>query len=118
MLDFGDYECLSEVASGSTGTVWRARHRELDRVVAVKELSPELRLRPGFLDLFRSEARNLATIDDPHVLRLYDYVEEADRTWMAEEWVDGIRLDLLTQAHGRLSTEQALGVMRGVLKGL
>ena len=118
MQDFGDYECLDEVARGSTGVVWRARHRELDRVVAVKELSPELRARPGFLDGFRAEARHLAALDDPHVIRLFDYVEEPERAWMAEEWVDGVPLSRLLSAAGPLTAEQSLGVLRGVLMGL
>lgn len=118
MRDFGDYECLTQVARGSTGIVWRARHRELDRVVAVKELSPELRDRPGFLDGFRAEARHLATLDDPHVIRLFDYVEEPERAWMAEEWVDGAPLSQVLSAAGPLTAEQSLGVLRGVLMGL
>jgi hypothetical protein len=118
MEDFGDYECLAAVASGSTGSVWRARHRELDRVVAVKELSAALRDRPGFLEGFRTEARHLAALDDPHVVKVFDYVEEPHRAWMAEEWVDGVRLDVLLDATGRLTAEQALGVLRGVLLGL
>jgi hypothetical protein len=116
--DFGAYECLEQVGHGSTGTVWRARHRELDRIVAVKELSPALRHRPGFLDGFRAEASHLAALHDPHVVRVFDYVEEPDRAWMAEEWVDGVRLDALRHSVGRFTAEQALGVMRGVLLGL
>ena len=57
---FGPYEVLEWVAAGSTGTVYRARHSEIARIVAIKELSPELLCLPGLSERFRGEARTLA----------------------------------------------------------
>ncbi len=118
MVAFGDYEVLGPVASGSTGTVWKALHPQLKRTVAIKELSAELRSQPGFLERFRAEARILAGLDDPHVVAVFDYVEEPGRAWIVQEWVDGASIEAVLAGHGRLSPEQSLGVLRGALLGL
>ncbi|MDQ4039376.1 MAG: serine/threonine protein kinase, partial [Actinomycetota bacterium] len=115
---FAGLEVLGQVGQGSTGAVWRARQVELDRVVAIKELSPALLGAPGFLDRFRAEAQTLASLDDPHVVRIFDYVEEPGRAYLVQEWVDGVPLDAVLARHGRLTPEQGLGVLRGGLLGL
>ncbi len=115
---FAGYEVLSRVAQGSTGVVWQARQVHLERLVAIKELAPALLYLPGFLERFRSEAQVLAGLDDPHVVRLYDYVEEPDRAYLVEEWVPGAPLATVLVRHGRLTAEQSLGVVRGGLAGL
>lgn len=115
---FGGFDVLGPVAQGSTGTVWKARQRELDRVVAIKELAPALLAAKGFVDRFRGEAQTLAGIDDPHVVAVYDYVESTDRAYLVTEWVDGVALTAVLAEHGSLSAEQSLGVLRGALMGL
>lgn len=86
--------------------------------MAIKELSPVLLGTPGFLDRFRGEARILAELADPHVVRLYDDVETAQRAYLVQEWVQGAPLTDLLVRYGRLTGEQALGVLRGALTGL
>ncbi len=117
-MTFPGFELLGRVAEGSTGVVWHARQVELDRQVAIKELSPALRKTPGFLERFRAEAQTLALLDDPHVVRVYDYVEEPERAYLVQEWVDGAPLSGVLAQHGRLTPEQGLGVLRGGLIGL
>lgn len=115
---FGPYEVIERVADGSTGTVYRARHADLDRIAAIKELSPELRRIPGQLERMRHEAEILATLESPHIVDIYDYVEEPDRAWIAEQWVTGATLKNILTTHGRLTPEQSVGVVRGALMGL
>ncbi|PZS18884.1 MAG: hypothetical protein DLM57_05130 [Pseudonocardiales bacterium] len=118
MVVFGSYEVLETVAVGSTGTVYRARHREIGRLAAIKELSRQLLAVPGLLERFRAEAQTLASLDDEHVVAVFDFVEEPARVWIAEEWVDGVTVAALLASSGRLSAEQSLGVLRGALLGL
>jgi len=117
-VSFGIYETLEAVAVGSTGTVYRARHTELGRLAAIKELNVEMRSQPGLLQRFRAEAEVLAGLDNPNIVAVYDYVEEPDRAWIAEEWVDGASLQTLLASHGSLTPEQSLGVLHGALSGL
>ena len=118
VMSFGAYEVVSEVASGSTGKVYRVRHTDLGREAAVKELSPALRNVPGLLDRLRAEAEVLASLDHEHIVKVYDYVEEPDRAWIVEQWVDGASLEQILKTSGKLTAEQAVGVVRGALMGL
>jgi len=118
MTAFGPYEVLEQVAVGSTGTLYRARHTDIGREVALKVLHPQLLAVPGMLERLRSEARMLAGLDDPHVVAVYDFVEDDDGAWIAEEWVSGATLQAVLEAHGRLAPEQAIGAVHGALQGL
>ena len=115
---FGPYEVLELVATGSTGRVYRVRHRELGRIAAVKELSPGLRSVPEVMERLRAEAEVLSALSHPNIVDVYDYVEEPHRAWLAEEWVDGASLQAIVDVHDRLTPEQSLGVVRGALSGL
>ena len=117
-MRFGEYEVEDEVATGSTGTVYRARHVGSGEQVAVKRLSAAVRDVPGMLDRLRDEAGALASLDDPHVVRLRDADLTGDPPWLALQWVDGVTLDRLLEHHGPLSPQQAVGVLRGAVQGL
>lgn len=115
---FGPYEVLEQVAEGSTARVFRARHRELDRPAAIKELMPSVRERHEVLERLRAEAAALSRLSHPNIVGLYDYVEDGESAWLAEQWVDGVALEQLLRVHRRLTAEQALGVVRGAVTGL
>lgn len=115
---FGDYEVLEPVAAGSTGMVFKARHGGLDRVAAIKQLSPALREQPGFVERLRSEASVLAGLSHPNIVDIYDFVVEPERVWLVEQWVDGVSLATILDAHGPLTPEQSVGVVRGAMTGL
>ena len=86
------YEIESTVASGGMGTVYRARDRELDRIVALKVLHA-----PAGADLARrmlDEARILASLEHPAIVPVHDAGTLADgRVFYAMKYVDGPRLD-------------------------
>ena len=119
MQVLGGYSLISPVGVGSTGTVWRAVQIDLGRPAAVKVLLPG-----ADRNLLRGEARILASLDHPNIVKVYDFVEAEQNSpqapsWIAEEWVDGERLDeLLNRLDHRLTPEQGLGVTRGALQGL
>ena len=115
---FGPYAVVELVGQGSTGRVFRARHLELGRDAAVKELAEAVRGAPGVSERLRAEAERLAGLSHPNIVALYDYVEEPGRSWLAEQWVEGAPLERILAVHGRLSPEQALGVVRGAVLGL
>ncbi len=76
------------------GDVWRATDTSLGRTVAVKTLLPELLTDPLFGNRFRSEARMLAALRHPGVVRVYDYGEGdgPDRghiAYLVMEYVEG-----------------------------
>lgn len=115
---FGRYVVSGKVGEGSLGVVYRARHQELERDAAIKVLRPEVRTNAAAVAGMVAEATTLARLDHPNIVALYDFVQEPERTWLAEQWVDGAPLDAILDAHRRLTPEQALGVMAGALSGL
>jgi serine/threonine-protein kinase len=83
-----DYLVDGEIGRGEYGVVWAARHRQLGRRVAIKQLAgpvtdPEHRAR------FRREARVLAQLRHPHVVTVYDYREDGDLRLLVLELLPG-----------------------------
>src|SRR3984885_15707466 len=69
------YTEVKMLGSGGFGDVVLARHDASGTAVAIKYLRRQLLADPEFAELFRAEAAVLASLDDPNVVRLYEYVE-------------------------------------------
>jgi serine/threonine-protein kinase len=85
--DFGRYEALEEVARGANGIVYRARDRELDRIVALKALRSDAG--PGSRERFVREARIAASLDHPNIVRILESGEHAGRLFFTMTLLDG-----------------------------
>ncbi len=83
------YDVGDEIGRGGWGVVLRAEHRQLGRPVAVKELPRAFAADPGVRQRFVSEARLLATLDHPHIVPIYDYVEEDGLCLLVMELLPG-----------------------------
>ena len=90
------YEILSIVGSGGMGIVYEARHKELNRRVAIKTLRGESLADPSFRERFRAEAEAIAKLQHPNVIQVFEvgYLEpqSGDRypsPFIALEFVDG-----------------------------
>ena len=112
------YGIIGLIGQGATGRVYLAMQLELERRVAIKELSAALVAVPGFLERFRAEAEVMARLDSPHCVRAIDMIETAGGAYLVQELVLGSSLEGVIGAAGRLSGEQALGVVQGSLTGL
>ena len=112
------YTELKPLGSGGFGSVMLARHDATGTAVAIKYLLPDLRADPDFAALFRSEAQALGTLDDPHVVRLYEYVESPMGAAIVMELIDGVTLADIVSQHGKTTPEAALVVLYGALLGL
>ncbi|MGW1059026.1 serine/threonine-protein kinase [Micromonospora rubida] len=112
------YTEVRELGSGASGRVVLATHDASGTPVAVKYLVGVLGADPAFRDSFRAEARLLADIDDPHVSRLYEYVESTGGAAIVMELVNGVSLRQMLRANGPTGPEAALRVLKGSLAGL
>lgn len=84
----GRFELLNEVGSGGGGVVWRAKDSELDRIVAVKiPHSSEMVSRTA--DTFLNEARALATLHHPNIVRVYEVGRADDNVFIVSDYIDG-----------------------------
>ena len=95
-----------------------ARHDASGTMVAIKYLRRELLEDPGFEEMFRAEARVLASLNDPNVVRLYEYVESPSGAAIVMELVDGVSLREILARQGKTTAEAALVVLQGSLLGL
>ncbi len=87
------FEILGEVARGGMGVVYRARHRALDRVVALKVLSGGAMAGSEEVERFRREAQAAARLRHPGIVEVYDVGEIEGRPFLAMEFIEGHPLD-------------------------
>ncbi len=83
------YEILGPLGQGGMGVVYRARHRELNRVVAIKMVRSGLVLRPNQLIRFQLEAQAVAALSHPHVVPLYEFGQVNGQPYLVMELVEG-----------------------------
>lgn len=83
------YEVGEELGRGAFGVVLAARHRHLRREVAVKELPIAFSSDPEVRSRFVTEARTLASLDHPHIVPIYDYVEHEGLCLLVMERLTG-----------------------------
>jgi uncharacterized protein YegL len=115
---WGKYRLLGTIGTGATGTVYLCEDVGLGRQVAVKELAPALISEPGFLPRFRQEAQLMARLQSPNCVQVFDFFEQDGRPFLVMEYVPGATLRAVLGSAGRLSPEQALGVLRSGISGL
>ncbi|MEV1147710.1 serine/threonine-protein kinase, partial [Micromonospora sp. NPDC049799] len=112
------YRAVRQLGAGASGRVDLAVHDVTGTPVAIKYLTAGIGDDPSFREAFRAEARLLADIDDPHVSRLYEYVESPAGAAIVMELVNGVSLRQMLRAHGATTPESALCVLKGSLAGL
>ncbi len=114
---FPQLEILERVGYGGMGVVYKARQKELDRLVALKILRPDFENDPGFAERFQREARALAKLNHPHIVTVYDFGKQGDLYFFLMEFVDGTSLRQVEQS-GRLSCKEALGIVPQICDAL
>jgi serine/threonine-protein kinase len=111
------YDVGEELGRGAWGIVLRGEHRQLRRPVAIKQLSVALAGDPEVRRRFAKEAHVLAGLDHPHIVRVYDYLEQEGLCLLVMELLPGGTVrDRLTA--GDLPGEVACGIALAACVGL
>ncbi|WP_119728261.1 serine/threonine-protein kinase [Thermomonospora amylolytica] len=108
---------IRELGTGAQGRVVLARHEESGTLAAIKYLT-RADGDTEAVERLRAEARMLARVSDPHVVRLYRFVTSEHGAAIVMEAVDGVSLRKVLDTHGALDPEAALLVLKGSLRGL
>jgi serine/threonine-protein kinase len=114
----GQYRILEELGRGGMGRVYKAEHRTMGRVVALKVLAPELLSNPRAVELFQHEVRAAAQLVHPNIVTAYDANRSGGRHYLVMEYVDGPNLGQLVRKRGPLSIGLACDYMRQAALGL
>jgi tRNA A-37 threonylcarbamoyl transferase component Bud32 len=89
---FDKLELLELVGEGGMGAVYKARHKELDRIVAVKVLTVRDEQSATFDERFAREARAMATLTHPHIAAVYDFGKLGGWSFLILEYIEGQNL--------------------------
>ena len=114
----GPYEIRRSIARGGMGVVFEALDTKLDKVVALKMMSPALVQDPTFRQRFEQEAKTLARLEDPHFVRVNALIDEGPNTFIVMEYVDGVTLAQHIRKKGPLAGKDAITVGIQLLQAL
>ena len=88
-LRIGAYEVLDLLGKGAMGTVYKARHRTMKRVTAIKVLAPEVAKQGAFAQRFQREAETLAQLSHVNIIMAFDAGESLAGPFLAMEFIQG-----------------------------
>jgi len=112
------YEILELLGEGGMGTVYKATDRELDRVVALKVIRPEMASHPEILARFKQELILSHQVTHHNVIRIYDLSDAQGVKFITMELIEGQNLQSILQEKKRLSPEEAVEITRQVCQAL
>ncbi len=115
---FGGYDLLDRIGVGGMGTVYRARQRNLDKIVALKILAPKFSQDKRYIARFIREARAAGRLAHPNVVQGFDVGEVDGRYFFAMELVDGESLLKRLQRAGPLREDETLRIFAQVADAL
>jgi serine/threonine protein kinase len=114
----GDYEILSELGRGGMGVVYKARHVQLDKLVALKLLNNRLRADSDALARFAREIKALGQLEHPHLVEASDARKADDHWFVVMRYVEGVDLHRLVKTQGPLTIAGACEAVRQAALGL
>ncbi len=117
-LILGEYVILDEIGAGGMGKVLKARHRRMERIVALKVLSSKLVGSPEALKRFHREVKAAARLEHPNIVTAYDAGESNGTHYLVMQYVRGTDLSQILKQNGPLTVEQAVDCTIQAARGL
>jgi tetratricopeptide (TPR) repeat protein/predicted Ser/Thr protein kinase len=112
------YEIIGMLGEGGMGAVYKAQDRELDRVVALKVIRPELAVHPEVLARFKQELILARKVTHRNVIRIFDLSEADGVKFITMDFVDGQDLKGLVKSKGKLPAEEVVQIIKQVCLAL
>jgi len=117
-LVFGEYTVLELIGQGGMGQVLKARHRTMQRIVALKVLPRRAMQSPSAVKRFEREVRAAARLMHPNIVTAYDAGEQEGTHYLVMEYVEGKDLAAILAEQGPLSVAHAIDYTAQAAKGL
>jgi len=114
---FPQLEVIELIGQGGMGAVYKARQKQLDRIVALKVLPPGIGGDPSFADRFTREAKALAKLLHPNIVALFEFGQADGIYYLLMEYVDGVSLGQLLRS-SRVSPREALAIVPQICDAL
>ncbi len=114
----GRYEILEILGQGGMGAVYKVADREVDRIVALKVIRPEMASNPEILARFKQELLLSSQVTHRNVIRIYDLGEAQGVRFITMEYVEGETLQRIVKQRGKLDIAEAVDIMEQVASGL
>ncbi len=112
------YEILGLIGKGGMGDVYKARHRKMERTVALKVINRGLVRKAEAVDRFHREVKAAAQLSHPNIVTAYDADQAGDFHFMVMEYVDGVDLSQTVKDRGALPVAEACDYIRQAAIGL
>jgi serine/threonine protein kinase len=116
-FNLGPYQVIDSIGQGGMGQVFKAEHRLMGRIVAIKVL-PRHRSTPEAIASFTREIRAQAQFDHQNLVRAFDAGHDGNVYFLVTEFVPGADLRKLVRARGKLSMQDAATIISQAACGL
>src|SRR5204863_1842431 len=112
------YEILKSLGEGGMGAVYKARDRELDRLLALKVIRPELAGHPDILRRFKQELLLARQVTHKNVIRIFDLGMAGGCKFITMDYIDGRDLKSILVERGKLPPAEAVPIVQQICRGL
>lgn len=116
--EIGAYRILEEIGAGGMGVVYRGIDTSLDRLVAIKVLTPELARDPELVERFRAGAKAQANLNHPNIATLFTFFQAEGQCLIVMELLEGDTFEQLLERRGKLPWKGAVSLARQSLLGM
>lgn len=117
-LVLGEYVLVDALGIGGMGQVFKALHRRMDRLVALKIMSPAIVNSQARVERFEREVRAAARLEHPHIVAAFDAGQWQGAHFLVMQYVDGEDLSMLVKSRGPLPAAEALDTIMQAAQGL
>jgi serine/threonine-protein kinase len=117
-LAIGPYQVLDRLGQGGLATVYKAKHRDTQNLVAIKMIKPEVFASEAGREQFLQEIEAMARLDHPNIVQFCDADQFNDTYYFAMEYVEGTDLGKIVRLSGALGIREACNYIRQTALGL
>ena len=117
-MNLPGYDVLDKIGDGPAGTVWKAQQVSLDRVVAIRTLSPSLQSDPKQFEQILNQLRSAAHLTHPNIIKIFNVDSVQDSHFIVMEYVHGPSLAELIAEKGALPPKTAIRIALSIAEAL